>query len=128
MLTTSQRIAAWRGTPVPGQYAIAFEASIDEPVSVLIPDPSWLAMALAGGILPPLDSYAGGLEAVDAAAPLGPMTEEQAMEYLLQKDVPRHVWDAPAGNRRRFAITRKDMLPTSRQWRGAWKLKDLSND
>ena len=39
------------------------------------------------------------------------MTEEEAMEYLLQKDVPRAVWaDHDRANFPRFRIVRRDAL------------------
>lgn len=51
------------------------------------------------------------------------MTEEEAMEYLLQKDVPRAVWfDHEHKNDPDFYIIRRDMLPKSRAFRNAWRL------
>jgi hypothetical protein len=124
--TTSQRIAAWSGEAVEGRYVIAYEPAVDAPLSVVIPDPNWLAMAMAGGVLPAAEVYqTRDLATIDAAPPIGPLSEEQAMEYLVQKDVPRGVWDRPGENRRSFAITLKSMLPASRQWRNAWRLTEV---
>ena len=51
------------------------------------------------------------------------MTEEEAMEYLLQKDVPRAVWaDHDRANFPRFRIVRRDALPKTRAFRNAWAL------
>ena len=51
------------------------------------------------------------------------MTEEEAMEYLLQKDVPRAVWaDHETANTPRFYIIRRDQLPATRQFRNSWIL------
>jgi len=52
------------------------------------------------------------------------MTEEEAMEYLLQKDVPLAVWaDHETANQRRFIICPKELIPTDRTWRDAWVMK-----
>jgi hypothetical protein len=51
----------------------------------------------------------------------GPMTVEQAVEYVIQKDVPAYVWKEEH-NRPMFKIIKRDQLPTSRQFRDAWRL------
>ncbi len=58
------------------------------------------------------------------ACPRAPsMTEEQAMEYLLQKDIPIGVWhDHATANRRRFVICKREQIPKCRKLRNAWKL------
>jgi hypothetical protein len=125
MRTLSERMAQFDGQPVTASYVIAYEASVDAPLTLQIPDPNWLAMALAGGVLPAVEAYHSKDRATIEAAPaIGPLSEEQAMEYLLQKDVPREIWDAPTSNRRRFIITRKNALPPTRQWRNAWRLSE----
>lgn len=53
---------------------------------------------------------------------IGPLTEEQAMEYLLQKDVPPHVIADNAHNRKHYIITHKRTIPTDRTHRNAWRL------
>ncbi len=119
--------------PVEPHYCIVWEDPDDFDASPCIttPSPMWLAMAMHGDVLPPVTVYplavddkgrvieGHGLH--DNVVPA--MTEKQAMEYLLQKDVPRRVWDAPEGsNMRRFVICRRDMIPTDRGYRNAWKL------
>lgn len=110
---------------------VVYHDDPEGPAKILAPAPEWMAMALAGGLLPPVDVYhrleiSGSDEVLNGhiiheAEPLGPLTEEQAVEYLVMKDVPRHVWDAPAGsNSSRFAICRKDQIPTDRTFRNAW--------
>jgi len=55
-----------------------------------------------------------------ASAPLPAMTEAQAMEYLVCKDVPHHVW-AKRGNQRRLVICHMDQIP-DRTFRDAWEV------
>ena len=133
--------------PVQPRYAILWEdpTDLDDPLKVTIPAPEWLAMALHGNLLPPIESYLEDQEKVldyinehgshegfswdqvggashPYAEPIGPMTEEQAMEYLVMKDIPRHVWDSPQGNKKRFAIVNRDTIPTDQSYRNAWQL------
>jgi hypothetical protein len=124
-----------RLAPVQSKYRVVFEdpAEPDAPVKVLVPDPNWFACALAGGILPPIESYLADQEVPDGqpkahpyAPPIGPMTEEEAIEYLIQKDIPRRVWDDPTANRPRFAIVPVEAIPSDRTHRNAWKLNDLA--
>ena len=58
------------------------------------------------------------------------MTEEQAIEYLIMKDVPQSVWlDYNSGNKPKMVICRKEQLPATREWRNAWKIsEDLATD
>ena len=81
-----------RLAPVQSKYRILFEnpAEPDAPASVLCPDPNWMAAALAGGVLPPIDTYQRDRNVADGqpkehpyAEPIGPMTEEEAVEYLV---------------------------------------------
>lgn len=54
------------------------------------------------------------------ADPIGPMTEEQAIEYLIQKDIPPRVWRDYRGNRRILAIVPVQAVPKDRTHRNAW--------
>lgn len=123
--------------PVQPQYCILYEENEDEPVKVIHPDPSWMACAIHGGVLPPVWVYLVLAEDEKAytfekhtqgyllheTQPIGPMTEEEAMEYLVFKDVPREVWERwDRGNRPKMLICRKDQLPKVRTWRDAWRL------
>ena len=135
--------------PVQSKYRVVFEDpnEPDAPAKILVPDPNWLAAALAGGVLPPIDAYLadaakvaqweqdhGTLEGFawnkvggashPYAAPIGPMTEEEAIEYLIQKDIPPRVW-ATDTNRPRFAIVPVEAIPTDRSHRMAWRLNDF---
>ena len=106
----------------------------ETPARVTVPAPEWLAMALHGGLLPPVEQYhheprdengtfVGSPEYWRAYVPLPAMTEEEALEYLLMKDVPRHVWDTPPeSNRQHFVICHRARLPQSRRFRNSWRL------
>ena len=113
-----------------------------EPTQILIPDPEWMEIAMSGG-LPPIWVYwqlqddeekarAEGRHssfyhdperfALQHTAPrIGPLTEEEAIEYLIMKDIPRHVW-AKDHNRPMFRIVKKDAIPTDRTFRSAWEM------
>jgi hypothetical protein len=98
---------------------------------IIVPAPEWMAMALHGGLLPPVEHYhreprdAGGnfigpRDYWSAYEPIGPLSEEQAIEYLIRKDIPRHVWGP--GSNLPMKICRRDQLPQTRLWRNAWKV------
>ena len=38
-------------------YRVVYEDSVDECAKILVPDPNWMACALQGGILPPVEVY-----------------------------------------------------------------------
>ena len=119
------------------EYIVVYEDNIDEPAKVVSPDPNWMACAMHGGILPPVwvyhelekDEAQPGFEKhtrghlLHETNPMGPMTEEEAIEYLIMKDVPQHVWKTwNVGNKPKLRICKKHQLPQSRAWRNAWKL------
>lgn len=128
-------------------YRILYEDPTrpDEPAKVVVPAPEWIEQALQGGILPEINSILddqdfeeewtrnnpgksfswfdhGGAKQWTAPA-VGPMTLEEAMEYLAMKDVPNHVWRAhQRSNYPYVVITTTDKLPDTREWRNAWRL------
>lgn len=119
--------------PVQSDYRVVFESDIDHPASVLIPDPNWMACALHGDILPPVHVY-HDLEydeqgritnghILHETPPIGAMSEEEAIEYLIQKDLPHQIWKVQKSNAIKMVICRKDQLPSSRDWRDAWKIQ-----
>jgi hypothetical protein len=152
--------------PVQPRLCLVWEdpGDLDAPAKVTTPSPQWLAMALHGGILPPVEVYhkmalaltaefpgeapvtigVRGEGAGDArhdahqrggrvthervlfhelhtAPPIGPMTEEQALEYLAQKVLPRRVREYQ-GNRPVMRIIGRDALPADRFSRNAWRM------
>ena len=120
-----------RLAPVQSKYRVLFEnpAEPDAPAAVLVPDPNWMAAALAGGILPPIDTYLRDQNVPDGqpkehpyAEPIGAMTEEEAIEYLIMKDIPPQVWRDYTGNRCILKIVPVELIPSDRSFRNAWKV------
>ena len=128
--------------PYQSDYRVVYEDSIDECAKILVPDPNWMACALAGGILPEVWVYhelakdeaqpdfkkhtRGYL--LHETKPVGAMTEKEAIEYLILKDCPADVVaNFDKGNRKTLVICRKEQLPQQRTWRNAWRInQDLA--
>ena len=56
------------------------------------------------------------------------MTEKEAIEYLIMKDVPQEVWkNWNNGNRPKMVICKKEQLPSHRTWRNAWRISEELN-
>lgn len=117
--------------PVQSKYRVLFENpnDPDAPASVLVPDPNWMAAALEGNILPPIDAYQRDRNVPDGqpkehpyAEPIGAMTEEEAIEYLVQKDIDPQVWRDYNGNRTIMKIVPVEMIPSDRSYRNAWRI------
>ena len=117
--------------PVQSKYRVLFEdpREPDAPAKVLVPDPNWMAAALAGDILPPIDTYQRDRLVPDGepkehpyAEPIGAMTEEEAIEYLVQKDIDPAVWRDYQGNRTILKIVPVEMIPSDRSFRNAWRV------
>ncbi len=106
--------------PVQSKYRVLFEdpEDMESPAKVLVPDPNWMACALEGNILPPIDTYQRDRDVPDGepkehpyAEPIGAMTEEEAIEYLIQKDIPPRVWRDYRGNRTILKIVPVELVP-----------------
>ena len=118
-------------TPVQSKYRVLFEdpATPEAPAAVLVPDPNWMAAALAGNVLPPIDTYLRDRDVPDGqpkehpyAEPIGAMTEEEAIEYLIMKDIPPAIWRDYKGNRAILKIVPVELIPSDRSFRNAWKV------
>ena len=125
---------------VRSEYCVVWEdpEEPDAPAKVTHPDPNWMACALQGGILPPVESYwelkkdentpgfvkhTRGPELLHNSKPIDAMTEEQAIEYLIQKDIPMHIWqDSDRANKPRMVICTRSQLPSTRSWRNSWRI------
>lgn len=131
---------AWAHTELPRvqpKYCIVWEDpdTPDEPVRITTPAPEWMAMAMYGGLLPPVEVYHEIEDTMTADGkvtkgyllhdtdPVPAMTEEEAMEYLVQKDVPRRVWQK-THNRQMFYIVPRSAVSTNRTFRNAWRLNN----
>ena len=126
-----------RLAPVQSKYRVLFEnpAEPDAPASVLVPDPNWMAAALAGNVLPPIDTYLRDQNVPDGqpkehpyAKPVGPMTEEEAIEYLVKKDISPQVWREYNGNRIIMKIVPVELIPSDRSFRNAWKINQTETE
>jgi hypothetical protein len=123
--------------PVQSKYRVLFEnpSDMEAPASVLVPDPNWMAAALAGNVLPPIDTYLRDQGVPDGqpkehpyAEPIGPMTEEEAIEYLVQKDISPQVWRDYKGNRCIMKIVPVELIPSDRSFRNAWKINQTETE
>ena len=123
--------------PVQSKYRVLFEDpnAPDEPAKVLVPDPNWMAAALEGDILPPIDTYQRDRLVPDGepkehpyAEPIGPMTEEEAIEYLIMKDIDPAVWRDYQGNRTILKIVPVELIPSDRSFRNAWKINQEADE
>ena len=61
--------------------------------------------------------------------PIGPMTEEEALEYILKKDIPARVWHPDYKyNRQIYRIVKRDKIPKDQTYRNAWRLSDTEEE
>lgn len=61
--------------------------------------------------------------------PIGPMTEEEAIEYILKKDVPARVWHPDYKyNRQMYRIVTREDIPVDQTYRDCWRLSEREND
>ena len=123
--------------PVQSKYRVLFEdpREPDAPAKVLVPDPNWMAAALAGDILPPIDTYQRDRLVPDGepkehpyAEPIGAMTEEEAIEYLVMKDIDPAVWRDYEGNRCILKIVPVELIPSDRSFRNSWRVKQEAEE
>ena len=126
-----------RLAPVQSKYRVVFEdpSTPDEPAKVLCPDPNWMAAALEGNILPPIDTYQRDRLVPDGqpkehpyAEPIGPLSEEEAVEYLIMKDIDPSIWRDYNGNRIIMKIVPVELIPSDRSFRNAWKINQEADE
>jgi len=146
---------AWKGTklidridwarqnlkPHQTEYCVVYEDIDMDTVSVMHPDPHCMAMLMHGHLMPPAwvklqlkedeqrpnftchSDFNGHL--LHETEPMGPLTEEQAIEHLVQTDIPKHIWENwDGGNKPKMVICRKSQLPATREWRDAWTISE----
>jgi hypothetical protein len=117
--------------PVQSKYRVLFEnpAEPEAPAAVLVPDPNFMAAALDGNVLPPIDTYIRDQSVPDGepkehpyAEPIDAMTEEEALEYLVMKDISPSIWRDYIGNRTILKIVPVELIPTDRTFRNSWRI------
>jgi hypothetical protein len=138
--------------PVQSKYRVLFEDpdDLEAPAKVIVPDPNFVAAALVGGILPDISCYIedkkvvadyekehGSLKGFSwreqggakhlYGKPRGPMTEEEAIEYLIMKDIDPKVWRDYKGNRQILKIVPVELIPSDRSYRNAWVMVQDEN-
>lgn len=125
------RIEAFSGEPFQSEYIIVIEDPRypEDSSTILIPDPFFIAGLMAGGIYPSIDVYLRDRERPQEGAyehvyaePAGPMTEKQAIEYVIMKDVDPYIWRDYKGNRKILQIVRRQDLPDDIAFVDAWKI------
>ena len=123
--------------PVQSKYRVLFEnpAEPEAPASVLVPDPNFMAAALDGNVLPPIETYIRDQSVPDGqhkehpyAEPVGAMTEEEAIEYLVMKDISPSIWRDYNGNRTIMKIVPVELIPSDRSFRNAWKINQAEQE
>jgi hypothetical protein len=132
--------------PIHTEYCVVYDDLNNDCASIMYPDPHCMAMLVHGNLMPPAwvkyklrqDSYSpdfidhkslGNDKLLHDTKPIGPLTEEQAVEYIIVTDVPSEVWmNWDKGNRQRMVICRKDQLPASREFRDAWSVDAPAKD
>jgi hypothetical protein len=62
------------------------------------------------------------------AEPIGPMTEEEAIEYLIMKDIDPSIWRDYKGNRIIMKIVPVELIPSDRSFRNAWKINQEADE
>ena len=124
------------------EYCVVFEDIDSSTASVMHPDAHCMAMLMHGHLMPPAwvklklkedskkpdfvsHSSLGNDKLLHGTKPIGPLTEEEAIEYLIITDIPRSVWENwDKGNRQTMVICKKSQLPATREWRNAWRISD----
>ena len=125
--------------PFKTQYAVVYDDIDMKCCGVMYPDPHAMAALMAGGVFPPIEVFwklasdaaqpnfkkHTRLHLLDDAPKEAAKTEAEAVEFLIMKDVPMHIWqNYKASNSVNMVICRKEQLPQTREWRNAWRISD----
>ena len=148
-LTMTQRedVLRGRGCPkVPPQYVIVWTDPEDEgnKVTVISPSPRWLGYVMHGYYTCSIEDQLTDIriktkwannhpevgfawdkskhKALHPYAPtIGPITEEEAMEYLVKITLPERIWSDTTSNSPRFVICSPSQIPI-KTYRNAWRM------
>jgi len=122
--------------PFQTKYAVVYDDIDMDHCAVMHPDPNAMSALMAGGVFPPVWVY--WELAKDEAQPdfkrhhrlhllhdtprEGPKTEEEALLFLIMKDVPQHIWrNYETSNSVHLKIIRREQQP-NREFRNAWRV------
>ena len=118
--------ASGRVRPFNSKYRVVYENPSNGAMHILIPSPQWMGAAMAGDIIDTIEVHLMQDVGVSTSVkPCPKLTEEQAVEYLLVKDVlAKHpeLLDTRLSNRLKYRIVTNDSLPTNRDYRDALAL------
>lgn len=127
------------------EYRVVYDDpdGLDEPTKVLYPAPEWMYIAMTEGVpsianfwemedeetacqevrglTPPTFRHKDEHMRKQEVNISGPLTEQQAIEYLCMKDLPRKCW-SQQHNRPMFKIVKASQIPRDRTFRNAWKM------
>ena len=125
--------------PFETDYCVVYEDIDMDCCAIMRPASHAMSALMAGGIFPPVWVY--WELAKDEAKPdftrhsegrgyllhdtprEGPKTEEEAIQYLIMKDVPEHIWrNYNKSNSVKMKICKKNQLPQSREFRNSWRV------
>ena len=111
--------------PFRTQYCVVYDDVDMEAASVMHPDMHFMSMLMHGNLVPPYwvklklkedaerpnfvdHRHLGNFELLNGITPIGSLTEEEAVEYLIKTDIPRRIWENwDKGNRRKLVICNK---------------------
>lgn len=123
--------------PFRSEYVVAYEDIDQETCSIMIPTPEAMAQLMNGGVFPPVWVYwelakdeaqpdferHHRMHLLDETPREGSKTEKEAIEYLIMKDVPQHIWrNYQNSNSVNMKICKRKQLPKSREFRDAWRI------
>ena len=125
--------------PFETDYCVVYEDIDMNCCAIMRPASHAMSALMAGGIFPPVWVY--WELAKDEAKPNftrhsegrgyllhdtpreGPKTEEEALLYLIMKDIPEHIWrNYNKSNSVKMKICKKNQLPQSREFRNSWRV------
>ncbi len=127
--------------PFVTQYRVVYEDVDMDCAAILCPDSRFMAALMHGGLMPPVDvwhklqedearpdftchsDFRGHL--LHETEPMRPLTEKEAVEFIIMKDVPQHIWRTwNDGNKPKIVICRLNQLPQEKEWRDAWRISN----
>lgn len=150
--------------PVKSSKVVVFEdpAFENEPCRILAAHPSWMACAMHGNILPPVEAYHemeyhivdnfgneyGGVTQLEFedmlfdfastgkamtmqtvtkhslhGETISALTEVEAIDYLIKKDIPKRVWGYSDVNYQRYRVVDRSEIPENKRNRNYWKIQ-----